>query len=50
MIEEKIKELGYTLPEIAKPLAAYIPAIQSGELVLYFRAGSHSWRRIEICW
>ena len=33
MIEEKIKELGYNLPEIAKPLAAYIPAIKTGELV-----------------
>ncbi|NNG25913.1 MAG: RidA family protein [Ignavibacteriaceae bacterium] len=33
MIEEKIKELGYTLPEIAKPLAAYIPAIRAGEFV-----------------
>ena len=33
MIEEKIKELGYTLPESAKPLAAYIPAIKTGELV-----------------
>jgi len=33
MIEEKIKELGYTLPEIAKPLAAYIPAIRTGEFV-----------------
>ena len=33
MIEEKIKELGHTLPETAKPLAAYIPAIKTGELV-----------------
>ncbi len=33
MIEEKIKELGYTLPETAKPLAAYIPAIRVGEFV-----------------
>ncbi len=33
MIEEKIKELGYTLPETAKPLAAYIPAIRAGEFV-----------------
>jgi enamine deaminase RidA (YjgF/YER057c/UK114 family) len=27
MVEEKLKELGYLLPEPAKPLAAYIPAI-----------------------
>ncbi len=33
MIEDKIKELGYTLPETAKPLAAYIPAIKTGEFV-----------------
>ena len=33
MIEEKIKELGYTLPETPKPLAAYIPAIQTGNYV-----------------
>jgi enamine deaminase RidA (YjgF/YER057c/UK114 family) len=33
MIEEKIKELGYTLPETVKPLAAYIPAIRVGEFV-----------------
>ena len=33
MIEEKIKELGYTLPETAKPLAAYIPAIRTGDYV-----------------
>jgi len=33
MIEKKIKELGYTLPETAKPLAAYIPAIRVGEFV-----------------
>ena len=33
MIEEKMKELGYTLPETAKPLAAYIPAIKAGDYV-----------------
>ena len=33
MIEEKIKELGYNLPETTKPLAAYIPAIRAGEFV-----------------
>lgn len=34
MIEEKIKELGFKLPEVAKPLAAYIPAKQVGNLVM----------------
>ncbi len=34
MIEEKIKQLGFEVPEIAKPLAAYIPAKQVGNLVM----------------
>ena len=33
MIETKIKDLGYTLPEPVKPLAAYIPAIKIDKLV-----------------
>ncbi len=33
MIEEKMRELGFTLPETVKPLAAYIPAIQTGDYV-----------------
>lgn len=32
-IEQKIIDLGFALPETAKPLAAYIPAVQSGNLV-----------------
>ncbi|CAB4629313.1 unannotated protein [freshwater metagenome] len=32
-VEQKIIELGLVLPETAKPLAAYIPAVQSGNLV-----------------
>jgi len=34
MIEDKIKELGFELPEVAKPLAAYIPAKRVGNLVM----------------
>lgn len=34
MIEEKIKQLGFELPEVAKPLAAYIPAKKVGDLVM----------------
>ncbi len=35
MIEQKIRELiGHDLPVAPKPLAAYIPAIQSGNLVM----------------
>ncbi len=37
MIEEKIKELGFTLPEAPKPLAAYVPAVIAGDFV--FTAG-----------
>lgn len=37
MIEEKIAELGFVLPEPPKPLAAYVPALLSGDLV--FTAG-----------
>jgi len=33
MYEAKLKEMGIDLPEAAKPLAAYIPAIQSGNYV-----------------
>lgn len=36
-IEQKIRDLGLELPETAKPLAAYVPALQSGNLV--FTAG-----------
>lgn len=34
MIEEKIKQMGITIPEAAKPLAAYIPALQVGNLIM----------------
>lgn len=34
MIEEKIRELGFEIPEVAKPLAAYIPAKKVGNLVM----------------
>jgi enamine deaminase RidA (YjgF/YER057c/UK114 family) len=32
-VETRIIDLGFVLPETAKPLAAYIPAVQSGNLV-----------------
>ena len=32
-VEQRLKELGYTLPASSKPLAAYIPAVQTGNLV-----------------
>jgi enamine deaminase RidA (YjgF/YER057c/UK114 family) len=33
MIEEKIRKLGFELPEAPKPVAAYIPAVRAGSLV-----------------
>ena len=33
MIEERIKELGFEIPQPPKPLAAYIPALQIGDMV-----------------
>ena len=32
-IEDKLKELGITLPEVPKPLGSYIPALISGKLL-----------------
>ena len=29
----RLKELGVELPEVAKPLASYVPAVRSGNLV-----------------
>jgi len=34
MFEEKIKQMGIDIPEVVKPLAAYIPALQVGNLVM----------------
>jgi enamine deaminase RidA (YjgF/YER057c/UK114 family) len=34
MIEEKIEQMGITIPEAAKPLAAYIPALKIGNLIM----------------
>ncbi len=31
--EEKLVELGLKLPEVAKPVAAYVPAVRTGNLV-----------------
>jgi enamine deaminase RidA (YjgF/YER057c/UK114 family) len=35
--EERLAELGLEVPEVAKPVAAYVPAVRSGDLV--FTAG-----------
>ena len=33
VIEDRIAELGFEVPEVAAPLAAYVPAIRRGNLV-----------------
>jgi enamine deaminase RidA (YjgF/YER057c/UK114 family) len=33
-VEEKLAELGLTLPDVAPPVAAYVPAVRSGDHVL----------------
>ncbi len=32
--EEKLAELGLSIPEVAKPVAAYVPAVRTGNLVM----------------
>ncbi|MBM7051980.1 RidA family protein [Rothia sp. ZJ1223] len=32
-VENRIKELGYTLPQVAAPVASYVPAVVSGSYV-----------------
>jgi enamine deaminase RidA (YjgF/YER057c/UK114 family) len=32
-VEQRLTELGFTLPTLAKPVAAYVPAIVTGDLV-----------------
>lgn len=32
-VEARLRELGYELPEVAAPVAAYVPAVQYGDLV-----------------
>jgi enamine deaminase RidA (YjgF/YER057c/UK114 family) len=32
-VEARLGELGFTLPEVATPVAAYVPALRQGELV-----------------
>ena len=36
-VDDRLTELGLTLPDVAKPAGAYVPAIISGNLV--FTAG-----------
>ncbi len=33
-VEEKLAELGLSIPEVAAPVAAYVPAVRTGSLIL----------------
>jgi len=44
--EEKLAELGLTVPEVAKPVAAYVPAVRSGNYV--FTSGQLPMRNGEL--
>ncbi|WP_153395935.1 RidA family protein [Ornithinicoccus halotolerans] len=33
-VEKRLADLGYTVPDVAAPVAAYVPAVQDGRLVL----------------
>jgi enamine deaminase RidA (YjgF/YER057c/UK114 family) len=44
--EERLAELGLQVPEVAKPVAAYVPAVRSGNLV--FTAGQLPMRSGEL--
>ena len=41
-IAAKLKDLGWTLPQPAKPIAAYVPAVRTGNLL--FISGQLPWR------
>jgi len=32
-VEDRLKELGLTLPDVAKPVAAYVPAVRDGNMI-----------------
>ncbi len=33
VIEDRLRELGYEVPQVAAPVAAYVPALRRGNLV-----------------
>jgi enamine deaminase RidA (YjgF/YER057c/UK114 family) len=32
-VEDRLKELGLTVPDVAKPVAAYVPAVRDGNII-----------------
>ena len=45
-VEDRLAELGLAVPEVAKPVAAYVPAVVSGDLV--FTSGQLPMRNGEL--
>ena len=45
-VEDRLAELGLEVPEVAKPVAAYVPAVSSGDLV--FTSGQLPMRNGEL--
>ena len=41
-VEQKIKELGLTLPQPSKPIANYVPAVQTGNLLFVSGHGPYN--------
>ena len=44
--EEKLKALGLELPEAPKPVATYVPAVRTGNLLFFLaccRCGTVNW-------
>ena len=39
-IEKRLRECGIVLPEVSVPLAAYLPAVRSGNLLFISRAAA----------
>ena len=47
-VEDRLQTLGYTLPAPVRPLASYVPAVRSGNLV--FSSGQIPMRNGELPW
>ena len=44
-VEDRLKDLGMTVPDVAKPVAAYVPALQDGRPRLHLRPAADGRRR-----
>ena len=39
-VEDRLAELGLSVPEVATPVASYVPAVRSGSLRLHLGPGA----------